>query len=80
LIGHVTTEPHSVISNGIPTNSHGILLHQVKQKVVEAATGDENLLTDPDVTIFEPIIQYLPPLLQNPKSTFYILTNTLYVR
>jgi hypothetical protein len=61
------------------TNSHGIPLHQVKQKSMEAATGDENLLTDPDVAIFEPIIQYLPPLLQNPKSALDILSNTLYV-
>ncbi len=49
------------------------------QKVMEAATGDENLLADLDVAIFEPIIQYLPPLLHNPKSSFYILTNTLYI-
>jgi hypothetical protein len=75
----VTIQPNSVISNGIPTtNSHGIPLHQFKQKDIEAATGDENLLADPDVAIFEPIFQYSPPLLHNPKSAFYILTNTLY--
>jgi hypothetical protein len=61
------------------TNSHVIPLHQVKQKVMEAATGDENILTDLDVAIFEPIIQYLPPLLHNSKSAFYILMNTLNV-
>ncbi len=66
-------QPQTVGTDWISaTHSHIVPNHLVKQKVKKDAAPNKYLLTFLHLAKLEPMIEYLPSLLQNAKSTFDI--------
>ena len=59
----VPIQPQSIIFDGITTtNPHIIPVHQVQQKVMNAAACDEYLLAILNISVVKSVIQNPPPL------------------
>jgi hypothetical protein len=76
----VPIQPQTVITDWISvTHSHVVPNHLVKQKVMKDTASNKYLLTFLHLAKLEPMIEYLPSLLQNAKSTFNIFLDTLQI-
>ena len=73
-------QPQTVVTDWISaTHPHVVPNHLVKQKVMKDAASNKYLLAFLHLAKLEPMIEYLPSLLQNAKSTFDIFWDTLQI-
>ena len=55
-------------------------LHQIQHEVIQATACDKYFVTFDNIALVKSVVQYTPPLLNDPKSALHILANTLDVR
>ncbi len=62
------------------TNPDICPLHQIQHEVIQATACNKYFVTFDNVTLIKSIVQYTPPLLNDPKSALHVLANALDVR
>ena len=61
------------------TNPDICPLHQIQHEVIQATACNKYVVTFDNLVLVKSIVQYMPPLLNDPKSALYVLANALDV-
>jgi len=73
-------QPQTIITDGIPPPNPNIRsFHMVMKEVVETCTHHKYFFALPNVPIKQTVVEYSPPILQDPKSTLNILPHALKI-
>ena len=57
-----------------------MIYQKIQHEVIQATACDKYFFTFDNVTLVKFVVQYTPPLLNDPKSALHILANALNVR
>jgi hypothetical protein len=76
-----TRQPNPVITHSRSTTNPDICpLHQIQHEVIQATACHKYFVTFDNLALVKSIVQYTPPLLNDPKSALHVLANALDVR
>jgi hypothetical protein len=76
-----TRQPNPVITHWRSmTNPDICPLHQIQHEVIQATACHKYFVTFDDLALVKSVVQYMPPLLNDPKSALHVLADALDVR
>jgi hypothetical protein len=76
-----TRQPNPVITHWRSTTNPDICpLHQIQHEVIQATACHKYFVTFDDLALVKSVVQYTPPLLNDPKSALHVLADALDVR
>ena len=75
-----TQQPNPVITHCRSTTSPDICpLHQIQHEVIQATACHKYFVTFDNLALVKYVVQYTPPLLNDPKSALHVLVNAFDV-
>ena len=75
-----TQQPNPVITHWRSTTNPDMYpLHQIQHEVIQATACNKYFVTFDNVTLVKSVVQYMPPLLNDPKSALHVRVNALGV-